>query len=84
MHPEIAKTLVEQHRQELMQHSAQSRPKFTDSAGPSWLSRHLPRWHVSWSRTRLAPAGGPAVGDPDRAGLRGSSVVIIISAHRSA
>jgi hypothetical protein len=80
MHPEIAKTLVEQHRQELMQHSAQSRPKFTDSAGPSWLSRHLPRWHVSWSRTRLAPA----VGGPDRAGLRGSSVVIIISAHRSA
>jgi hypothetical protein len=79
MHPEIAKTLVEQHRQELMQHSAQSRPKFTDSAGPSWLSRHLPRWHVSWSRTRLAPAAGP-----DRAGLRGSSVVIIISAHRSA
>jgi hypothetical protein len=61
MHPEIAKTLVAQHRDELMQHQA---------AGPKG-GRRFPRWRVSWTRTVLAPA-------------RGRSVVIIISAHRSA
>jgi len=82
MHPEIAKTLVEQRRDELT-HTAESGR--TRQAGPGWLSRHLPRWHVSWSRTVLSPAGGPGTagsGHPDRPGRRGSSVVIIISAHR--
>jgi len=105
MHPEIAKTLVEQRRQELTRYraesgqgltrysaesgqeltrySAESGQETTDSAGPSWLSR-LPRWRISWSRTRLSPAGGPAVVGPDRTGKRGSSLVIIISAYRSA
>ena len=62
MHPEIAKTLVAQHREELMQHSASRRHA---------ARRRFPRWRVSWTRTVLAPA-------------RGRSVVIIISAHRSA
>ena len=83
MHPEIAKTLVRQRREELTRHTAESRQ--THEAGSSWLSRHLPRWHVSWTRTVLSPAGGPGTagsGRPDRPGKRGSSLVIIISAYR--
>jgi hypothetical protein len=82
MHPEIAKTLGEQRREELIQHTVESRR--TREAGTSWLSRHLPRWHVSWTRTVLSPAGGSGTvssGVPDRPGKRGSSLVIIISAY---
>jgi hypothetical protein len=78
MHPEIAKTLVAQHRDELMEDSASHR-----RAG----HRRFPRWHVSWTRTVLAPAVAPGPADANRAGRvgrRGSSLVIIISAHRSA
>jgi hypothetical protein len=95
MHPEIAMTLAEQRRQELVRHttaswrdpngSARSRPN--GSARSRWLSR-LPRWHVTWSRTVLSPAGVPGTASssrrPDHPGQRGSSLVIIISAHRSA
>ena len=87
MHPGIAKTLVEQRREELVRHTAQSRRDLKGSQGPSWLSRHLPRWQVSWSRTVLSPAGepGPAASSHSgRPGRGGSSLVIIISAHRSA
>lgn len=35
--------------------------------------RALPRWHLSWSRTTLASSSG----------RRGSSLIIIISAHRA-
>ena len=73
MHPEIAKTLVAQHRDELVQQTTPRRP--------------FPRWHISWTRTVLAPAGEavPLGGNrAGRAGRRGSSLVIIISAHRSA
>jgi hypothetical protein len=80
MNPEIARTLTEQRRGELARYAAGSRRG--SSARPGWLSRHLPRWHVSWSRTVLSPAASPghaAGGYPDR---RGSSLVIIISAHR--
>jgi hypothetical protein len=63
MHPEIAKTLVAQHRDELIRH-----PR---AAGLRAGRRRFPRWRISWTRTVLAPA-------------RGRSVVIIISAHRSA
>jgi hypothetical protein len=83
MQPEIAKTLVEQRREELTQTSAETSRR--RDAGPGWLSRHLPRWHVSWTRTVLSPAGGPDTagsGNPGRFGKRGSSLVIIISAHR--
>jgi hypothetical protein len=87
MHPGIAKTLVEQRREELVRHTAQSMRDRSGSEGPSWLGRHLPRWQVSWSRTVLSPAGepGPAASSHSgRPGKGGSSLVIIISAHRSA
>ena len=83
MHPETARTLAEQRREELTRHKADSRHVRT--AGVSWLGRHLPSWHVTWTRTVLSPAGGPGAassGHPDRPGRRGSSLVIIISAHR--
>jgi hypothetical protein len=78
MHPEIAKTLVAQHRDELVRHAA---------SGPRAGRRRFPRWHVSWTRTVLAPVGAPAPAGGNRvgqAGRRGSSLVIIISAYRSA
>jgi hypothetical protein len=78
MHPEIAKTLVAQHRDDLVQDSASRR-----RGG----RRRFPRWHVSWTRTVLAPAVAPGSAGASRAGQRGrrgSSLVIIISAHRSA
>ena len=83
MHPEIAKTLVAQRHEELTRHTAESRQ--IHEAGSGWLSRHLPRWHVTWTRTVLSPAGDPGTaggGHPDRPASRGSSVVIIISAYR--
>lgn len=59
MHPEIAKTLTEQRRGELTEYAAGSRRSVP--AGPGWLSRHLPRWHVSWSKTVLSAAAERAV-----------------------
>jgi hypothetical protein len=85
MHPEIAKTLVEQRREELTRNTAASRRGSRASAGHTWLSRYMPHWHVSWTRTVLSPAGGTGTagsGYPDRSGRRGSSLVIIISAYR--
>jgi hypothetical protein len=78
MHPEIARALVAQHRDELVRHSASRRRA---------SRRRFPRWHVSWTRTVLAPAVAPGSAGANRtgqAGRRGSSLVIIISAHRSA
>ncbi len=86
MHPEIAKTLVAQRHDELA-HTAESSQGARSPKGSSWFGRHIPRWHVSWSRTVLSPAGATgAVGSGRRgtAAKRGSSLVIIISAHRSA
>jgi|HubBroStandDraft_5_1064220.scaffolds.fasta_scaffold623603_2 hypothetical protein len=58
------KTLAEQHQTELRRQASECRQ----------IRRHLiPRWHVSWSRTRLS-----AVTE------KGSSLVIIISANRMA
>ena len=59
MHPEIAKTLTEQRRGELTEYAAGSRR--SAPAGPGWLSRHRPRWHISWSRTVLSAAGERAI-----------------------
>lgn len=87
MHPEIAKTLIDQRRQELVRSTVASRRDHSGSARSGWVSRRLPRWHVSWSRTVLSPAGVPVTagsGHPDRPGKGGTSLVIIISAHRSA
>jgi hypothetical protein len=79
MNPEIARTLVAQRHDELMHATASSR----HTRG----RRLFPRWQVSWTRAVLAPAGSPTAassGRPGRSGRRGSSFVIIISAHRSA
>jgi hypothetical protein len=75
MHPENAKTLVTHRRDELAQDAAACR-----RVG----RRRFPRWHVSWTRTVLAPAVAPGANRAGQAGRRGSSLVIIISAHRSA
>ena len=78
MHPEIAKSLVAQHRDELVR-DAETRRRAA--------RRRFPRWHVSWTRTVLAPAaasGSAGANRAGRGGRRGSSLVIIISAHRSA
>jgi hypothetical protein len=86
MHPETAKTLIAQRHDELAR-EAENSQSARSLSGPSWFSRHFPRWHVSWSRTVLSPAGAAADADSGRLGAsaeRGSSLVIIISAHRSA
>jgi hypothetical protein len=78
MHPEIARTLVAQRRDELMRQT-------TSGRRPG--RRRFPRWQISWTRTVLAPAAVPGSAASSRAGQpgqRGSSLVIIISAHRSA
>ena len=84
MHPETAKSLVAQHRDELVRDS---------ETGRRAARRRFPRWHVSWTRTVLAPAaaagsagsaGSPGANRAGRVGRRDSSLVIIISAHRSA
>jgi hypothetical protein len=84
MHPEIAKTLVEQRRSELTQQTTDSRRDRGATAGFSWLSRHMPQWHVSCTRTALSPTSeeASAGGHPVKSGRRGSSLVIIISAYR--
>jgi hypothetical protein len=82
MHPEIARTLAEQRRAEITRSSAMAGGGRRAVGRPGWLSRHVPRWHVSWSRTILSPATGPAASDRPGRLRRGSSVVIIISAHR--
>jgi hypothetical protein len=62
MNPRNAMALAGQRQQEIAQHVAESR------RGPV---RRFPRWHLTWTRTRLSQ---PSPG--------GSSLVIIISAHR--
>jgi hypothetical protein len=64
MHPYVTEALAEQRQQEIRRSRAESR------RGPV---RALPRWHLSWSKTTLAPSGG-----------RSSSLIIIISARRAA
>ena len=81
IHPEIARALAAQRRDELMR---------TSGSGRRAPRRRFPRWHVSWTKTVLAPTVAPATAGANRAGRagrigrRGSSLVIIISAHRSA
>jgi hypothetical protein len=76
MNPHTAQSLVAQHRDDLMRDAASLR------RGPG--RRVFPRWQVSWSRTVLAPAAGPAAADRKHASRAGSSLVIIISARRAA
>ncbi|HEY1622687.1 MAG TPA: hypothetical protein VGG16_02725 [Streptosporangiaceae bacterium] len=53
------------------QHSSELRTQVAECRRTS--GHFLPRWHVSWSRARLSPASA-----------KGSSLVIIISASRTA
>ena len=76
MHPEIAKTLIAQHHDDLVRDTVHS--------DADHRRLRLPRWHVSWSRTVLAPAGAASSQDRGQRGRHGTSLVIIISAHRSA
>ena len=62
MNPQFALALAGQRRQEIAQQVAESR------RGPV---RRFPRLRLTWTRTKLSPAG------------RGGSLVIIISAHRA-
>jgi hypothetical protein len=82
MHPQIAMTLADQRREDLIRRTAESRRARAAETG--WPGGHLPRWHVSWTRTVLSSAGGPGTigsGQPGRRGKRGSSLVIIISSY---
>jgi hypothetical protein len=71
MHPEMSRTLIDQRHLQMRQ-AAESR------RGPV---RRFPRWHLSWSKMSLPAAGSVA---KPRFGGRGSSLVIIITAHRPA
>jgi hypothetical protein len=84
MHPSTAKALVDQRHADLARDRAAGSGTGLP-ARPGWFSRHLPRWHVSWSRTVLSPAGLPDATGGSRAGRpAGSSLVIIVSARRLA
>lgn len=72
MHPEMTSSLAAQHYDELLE-SARQRHAPAGSRGPR---RRVPRLHVNWSRTTLAPAC--TGGRPER------SWVIIISATKAA
>ncbi len=78
MHPEITRALVSQRHAALAQVSADIREARASRAAGRRFTRRFPRWHVTWTRTVLAPAAQTAA-----AGGRGTSLVIIISAHRS-
>ena len=59
MHPEIARALVAQHHDDLLRDS---------ESGRRAARRRFPRWHVSWTKTVLAPTVAPATAGADRAG----------------
>jgi hypothetical protein len=68
MNTQMARALTAQRSDELTTAAARNRAA-TAIPAPR---RRVPRWHVNWSRTTLAPAG--TAGHPER------SWVIIISA----
>jgi hypothetical protein len=73
MHPELLSSLVAEHRRDL--HAAVSaRHAVADRTRPRVPRVSLPRFRVSWTRTRLAAVAGRR---------RGSSLVIVISATRT-
>lgn len=74
MHPELLSYLAAEHRRDL--HAAMSaRRAAADRPRPRAPRVSLPRFRVSWTRTRLAAVAGSR---------RGSSLVIVISATRTA
>ncbi len=77
MHPEIAKTLVAHHRDELAQDAAAAAGSAAAGSPGGTSAGRGP----CWPRPSAGLAGANRAG---QAGRRGSSLVIIISAHRSA
>ena len=75
MHPEIARTLAAQHREDLARQMRASRQ--------AHHGRRFRHWTLTWSRTILSPAD-PEPGVPAGATTPHKSWVIIISAHRPA
>jgi hypothetical protein len=73
MHPELLSALAAEHRRDL--HAMSARRAAPDRARPRAPRVSLPRFRVSWTRTRLAAVAGSR---------RGSSLVIVISATRTA
>jgi hypothetical protein len=71
MHPELLSSLAAEHRRDL--HAAMGARRAV--AGRARPRVSLPRFRVSWTRTRLAAVAGSR---------RGSSLVIVFSATRSA
>jgi hypothetical protein len=71
MHPEMARSLVQQHEHELAREAESRRV-----AAGALATRHprLPRYRLHWSRMTLSAAGLP--------GRRERSWVIVISATR--
>lgn len=81
IHPEIARALVSQRHEELarLRYPGSEPKRSGEPPGAGFFRRRFPRWHVSWTSTVLAPATQPGIRG---GGRRGSSLVIIISAHR--
>jgi hypothetical protein len=74
MHPELLSSLATEHRRDL--HAAMgARRAVPGRTRPRAPRVSLPRFRVSWTRTRLAAVAGSR---------RGSSLVIVISATRTA
>lgn len=73
MHPELLSSLVAERHRDL--HAMSARRAVSGHARPSAPRMSLPRFRVSWTRTRLAAVAGSR---------RGSSLVIVISATRTA
>jgi hypothetical protein len=79
MHPELLSSLATEHCRDLRAAMSARRPvarrPVADRARPRAPRVSLPRFRVSWTRTRLAAVAGSR---------RGSSLVIVISATRTA
>jgi hypothetical protein len=73
MHPELLSALVAERRRDL--HAMSARRAVADRGQPRAPRVSLPRFRVSWTRTRLAAVAGSH---------RSSSLVIVISATRTA
>lgn len=72
MHPELLSALAAERRRDL--HAMSARRAVDGRARPRAPRVSLPRFRVSWTRTRLAAVAGSR---------RGSSLVIVISATRT-
>jgi hypothetical protein len=72
MHPRITQSLASDRHAELVRTATESRRQ------PA--RRPFPRWNVTWSRTILSPAAA----DLQVGRKRGSSLIIVITARRTA